>query len=163
MVANRLAAGHPAGLGWLRAPPIGFDPLHQLPLSGDLLRLLVAAYEHVMATRKFQHLAVVEIPSVDGVPEYAPPRTGANGVRFQSAPAGRDLLDFAGVPPEYVCGVLSPAEVFAIPGNAYAYLSVESMIGNNTDLRYVQSYLHNPHLLAAANHVPVDAADTVPK
>lgn len=37
------------------------------------------------------------------------------------------------------------------------------MIGNNTDLRYVQSYLHNPHLLAAANHVPVDAADTVPK
>eukprot|EP00667_Euglena_gracilis_P010962 EG_transcript_11184 len=161
MIANRIREGRPTSVGWLRAPPVGLDPVGQLPFAGDLLRLLVAAYEHVLATRSFEHLAVIEFPQLPEVPDYAPPRSAANGVKFVSTT--RDLLDFGGMPQEYVYGILNPGEVFCIPGNAYAYLNVESMVGNNTDLRVVQSYIHNPYLLDPARHVPVDAADTVPR
>lgn len=160
MVANREKAGQAAGLGWLRAPPVGFDLAAQLPFSGDLLRLLVSAYEHVIATQPFEHIAVVEFPQIPGIPEFAPPRSAANGVKFVSTE--RDLLDFTNLPQEYTYGVLSPNEPFCVPGNAYAYLSLESMIGNNTDLRYVQSYIHNPYLMDADRYVAVDATRTVP-
>eukprot|EP00668_Euglena_longa_P033328 GGOE01042875.1.p1 GENE.GGOE01042875.1~~GGOE01042875.1.p1 ORF type:complete len:444 (-),score=129.24 GGOE01042875.1:535-1767(-) len=160
MVANRIREGHPS-VGWLRAPPVGLDLVEQLPFAGDLLRLLVAAYEHVLATHSFQHLAVIEFPELRDIPDYAPPRSVANGVKFVSTT--RDLLDFGGMPEEYIYGILNPGEVFCIPGNAYAYLNTDSMVGNNTDLRFVQSYIHNPYLMDATRYIPVDAADTVPR
>lgn len=58
----------------------------------------------------------------------------------------------------HVCGVLNAGDCYCIPGNEFGYCSVEAMIGNNTDLRVVQSYIHNPYLLDACRHVPVSVA-----
>ena len=58
----------------------------------------------------------------------------------------------------YTCGALNAGDCFCIPGNEFGYASVEAMIGNNTDLRVGQSYVHNPYILDASRHVAVDVA-----
>lgn len=68
--AGSHGASTPPSPAWPIAAP---DPVGQLPFAGDLLRLLVAAYEHVLATRSFEHLAVIEFPQLPEVPDYAPP------------------------------------------------------------------------------------------
>ena len=61
----------------------------------------------------------------------------------------------------HVCGALNAGDCFCIPGNESGYASVEAMIGNNTDLRRVQSYIHNPHLLDEAKYHPVHTPQTL--
>ena len=56
------------------------------------------------------------------------------------------------------------AHSFCIPGNDYPYVSLEAMLGNNTDLRYVQSYIFNPYLMDPSRYVavPVPQGTAVP-
>ena len=61
----------------------------------------------------------------------------------------------------HVCGALNAGDCFCIPGNESGYASVEAMIGNNTDLRRVQSYIHNPPLLDEAKYHPVHTPQTL--
>ena len=86
--------------------------------------------------------------------------TPVNGVRIvKGSENRRDVLLWT--PAEaaaHVCGVLNAGDCYCIPGNEFGYCSVEAMIGNNTDLRVVQSYLHNPYILDACRHVPVSVA-----
>ena len=134
--------------GWFRATPVGLDPVNPVPFAEDMMRLLIRAYEHVLAVQAFPHIAAVEFPVLtccDGADAYWPSQRHINGVALETTE--RDLLDFAGTGEGYVCGFLNPGNSFCIPGNGYSYLSVESMVGNNTDLRYVQSYIHNPYLM----------------
>ena len=47
----------------------------------------------------------------------------------------------------FVCGIILPVDGFSMPGNTNGFDSAESAVANCTDLRVVQSYVHNYHLL----------------
>ena len=81
-----------------------------------------------------------------------------NGVRIVKG-LRRDVLQWTPEEAaEYTCGALNAGDCYCIPGNEFGYCSVEAMIGNNTDMRVGQHYLHNPYMLDAARHVPVDVS-----
>ncbi|RUR20695.1 type IV secretion protein Dot [Legionella sp. km535] len=69
---------------------------------------------------------------------------------------GRDVLQFTEKETDiyFPCAV-NPSDAFAYTGNEWGFGSVESMIGNNSSLRFDQVIHANPLLLDIKHHIPV--------
>ena len=58
----------------------------------------------------------------------------------------------------FVCGTILPVDGFALPGNTRDFDTAESCVGNCTDLRILQSYVHNYHVLDMQRYTSVKAS-----
>uniref|UniRef100_A0A7S1NTT2 Uncharacterized protein n=1 Tax=Eutreptiella gymnastica TaxID=73025 RepID=A0A7S1NTT2_9EUGL len=159
MVAIKNQAADRPRPGWLRATPVSVDPISPLPFLPEMLAMWVQAYEHVLSAQDFPNVQVVEFPML--VDTYIPTQPEIRGIQLKTTTG--DLLDFPATD-GYVHGLLNPGNSFCIPGNDYPYVSLEAMLGNNTDLRYVQSYIFNPYLMDPSRYiaVPVPQGSAVP-
>lgn len=66
----------------------------------------------------------------------------------------RDVLEFREEEIEkYLPAAINPSDAFALTGNEWGYGSVESMIGNNSSIRFDQVHHMNPLILDPSHHV----------
>lgn len=145
-------------LGLFKATALGMGffarnaRFHSGTIAPHLAKLLLTAYETVLKSYAFPHIAVIEFP--DFMKGQYSPRFTCKDIEIRCTQ--RDVLDFTAQEAQmFVLGVLNAGDCFCIPGNEPGYQSVEAMIGNNTDLRIVQAYYHNPQLLDKSRHIGI--------
>lgn len=151
--------------GWLKGTAIGMGFFAQMgggvgSIAHHLMPLMLHAWHTVLTSHDWSPwIAVLELPDFSGGGQYTPAwgDSPVNGVRIvKGSSKRRDVFLFT--PDEardYVPGALNAGDCYCIPGNEFGYASVEAAMGNNSDIRVVQNYQHNPCLLDAARHVPV--------
>ena len=112
-----------------------------------LMPLLVGATEAALKTHRYPNIASIEFCDFSKDGSFAPTGQSVNGVDTTHGPRS-DVLDFSKqVQERRVPGLLNPSDCFACVGNETRYLSVESMIGDNTTIRTTQCYLWNEQVL----------------
>jgi hypothetical protein len=146
-----------SGMGFFAKLAMTYD------ISGQLFPTLLAAYKHVLENYHFPHIDCVEFP----IQTHG--RSECFKLIFESTPqigditvfhCPRDLLDFTGLDPEKVLPVAVIAgDANAFAGNEWFYGSVDSMVGNNSDIRLTQVPLTNPLLLDPSHQVAVTIDD----
>ena len=146
-------------LGWLKATGVGMGCFAYLPEIGRIDHVLKPLYFDAwrMVLSKQGHLfpliGFIEFPPFDFCPPWK--EDAFHGIQVLRG-VKRDVLYWTGEEASrYVCGALNPADGFSVPGNEFAYQSVEAMIGNNTDLQVTQNFVHNAHVLDPDHHIPV--------
>jgi hypothetical protein len=148
----------PSRRGWLRltAAGMGFFAMYlrRVDLSPTLMSRFLAALRSLAEEGGVPaNVRVIELPDFaagrywlgrEGEGDKA---IGIGGVTFLHAPR-LDILS----PPDaevlrcYAVGFINPADAFSWKGNEGGWASVEAMVGDNTDMRYVQVPARNPHL-----------------
>lgn len=149
-------AGKPA---FLKATAIGMGFFAKLNCQYDIRHHLypyyLRAFRDLLKTGRFPHIAQVEFPIFtelfEEFYENILNEDTYGGVSVKQS--GRDVLDFSPAEQErfYTC-IVNPSDANSLPGNEWGYASVESMIGNNTSLRFDQVHLMNPLVLEPAKH-----------
>lgn len=158
--------------GYLKATAVGMGFFSVLPdmstnISNILVNYLLSAYYYVLKNfgDKFEYIKVIEFPDFmngyyclnDYIQDYDDDSNddseNINGIEikhtmYNDLLCNLDFLNEQGL----IVGVLNAGDCFCIPGNEMSYASVESMIGNNSDLRFVQSYIQNKHVLDVNNN-----------
>ena len=146
--------------GWLKLTAVGMGFFAKLDMkksiAGILVSLFLQAFHWVASnlSSKFNKIKVVEFPDYGG--SYKPYWGDQVGSFRTVHTYKRDILLLTGEDANYQVGVVNPADVMSYKGNEPQYASGESMIGNNTDLRYNQVAVFNPYLLQAGNYVSVN-------
>ena len=120
-----------------------------------LMPILVQATEAALEAHSYPNLARIEFCDFSKDGSFAPSGRSVNGVDTTHGPRS-DVLDFSRDAKEsYVVGLLNPSDCFACVGNETRYLSVESMIGDNTTIRHTQCYIWNSEVLEERNYIEV--------
>lgn len=113
------------------------------------------AFRDLLKTGQYPHIAKIEFPTMTESFEeiYKNTMTDERYGGVQVTQSSRDVLQFTDKEKEeyYVC-VVNPSDANALPGNEWAYGSVEAMIGLNTSLRADQVYLMNKDVLSPDHH-----------
>ena len=125
-----------------------------------LMPILVKATETALKQHQYQSIAVIEFCDFSKTGAFAPTQKEISSVELIHGPRA-DILDFSSeVKEEMVMGLLNPSDCFACIGNETQYLSVESMIGDNTTIRSTQCYIWNEQCLNEEKYIAVgDPAD----
>jgi hypothetical protein len=142
--------------GYLQVVAIGMGFFAKLlmekSITNIILPIWLKAFEDVLKKFVFENIAIIEF--LDFMKGKFTPSFNTltiNNIKIISSLDNMNILKS-----NYIMGLLNPGDVFAIPGNERGYQSVESMIGNNSDLRLVQSYVFNKNLLNSKNYISVD-------
>ncbi|EKD71842.1 MAG: hypothetical protein ACD_46C00085G0002 [uncultured bacterium] len=134
-----------------------------------LVPIYINALKEVLKSHQFKQLEYVEVPYFDHITEglieifTKDDEAEINGVKLIFSEE-IDLLQVKHVDlDQYRLCVVNPSDAHAYPGNEYGLskyqpTSVESAIGNNTDIRYVQNFAVNEELLKLENWVGVKIA-----
>jgi histone H4 len=162
----------------LRLPAVGAGFFAHIPHRGamighEIARLLMEAFvsglEGLMTEQRDLPWVAVEFPcftATYALTQAQRQRIADAGLMLLSYNAKgkpvmhRDILSDvpkdAGVAIDHVLA-LNPGDAFSLPGNEMPSASVEAMLGNNTDLRFVQSFHHNPLLWTDGVYRAVDS------
>lgn len=70
----------------------------------------------------------------------------------------KDALDASAVQPGSVMAVAIAGDALALPGNRRGYVSVESMVANNTSFRRDASWVYNPNMISDKFHSQLGGA-----
>ncbi|MCJ1326756.1 hypothetical protein MMC10_003421 [Thelotrema lepadinum] len=128
-------------------------------IGTTLMPILVKATEAALRANSYPAIGCVEFCDFSGDGSFAPTtgciKNGEQEIRLIHGPRS-DVLDFPKeVVKDYVLGLLDPSDCFACVGNETRYLSVESMIGDNTTIRSTQCYIWNEQALDEDKYIPV--------
>ncbi len=147
--------------GWLKLTAVGMGFFAKLDMRKSiadiLLPLFLQAFHWVASklSHTFSNIKVVEFPDYSG--SYKPYWGDQVGSFRTVHTYKRDILLLTDEDSIYKVGIVNPADVMSYKGNEPQYASGESMIGNNTDLRYNQVAVFNPYLLQSSNYVGVNS------
>jgi hypothetical protein len=145
----------------LKATAVGMGFFARINGSCEIDYLLypyfLRAFKKLLTEQSYPWIAKIEFPTFnelqqhqfDGVFEnYSNP--------VQVIQTGRDVLKFSAAETEqYFPCAINPSDAFAYIGNEWGFGSVESMIGNNSSLRFDQVPHANPLLLQSQHHIPI--------
>jgi hypothetical protein len=158
--------------GYLHATALGAGYFAQFLGKKDISKLiyqtLLDAYEVVLKSidigdygNPIRKIGTIILPDFTGTKRLYTPKIPNFGLDWITVKGQhKDCLDFRNIDTRiYTLGVINAGDSFAIPGNEFAYSSVEAMIGNNTDLRLMQNYHLNPYLLKRSNWVKINLRD----
>ncbi|MBI2785088.1 MAG: hypothetical protein HYX60_01790 [Legionella longbeachae] len=138
-------------------------------IKNYLISIYLDALDHVLKVENFPQIAVIECAVfgeemrqvVDLCRNKKENKINNIELFF---PSNSDSLDFTGISAEqYHYCVANPSDVNSYPGNEIGYsinhpTSVESAIGNNTDIRYIQNHSLNPALLDIKNWIGISTS-----
>lgn len=158
---------------YLKLPFMGMGYFAKIDCAYDIKNLLtpiyITALEHVLKHKNFAGLDTIEIPVFDEETQIIIDlfvknnNSKINNVNLIFLPFN-DVLNFTGInETEYNLCVLNPGDANSLPGNEVGYspnhpTSVESAIGNNTDIRTVQNFMLNDNLVNPKNWVGVSVS-----
>ena len=153
-------------LGYFKISAIGCGFFSNVAEAGinigtTLMPILVKATEAALGSNVYPSIGCVEFCDFSGDRSFAPSteliKNGNRDIHLIHGPRS-DVLDFSKeVMKDYVLGLLNPSDCFACVGNETRYLSVESMIGDNTTIRSTQCYIWNEQALDEDKYIPVYA------
>ncbi|MDX1902241.1 MAG: hypothetical protein SFW66_09635 [Gammaproteobacteria bacterium] len=135
-----------------------------------LIPIFLSALRRALEKQTFKHLHTIEIPIFEEETAqivdvfFRENSFDINNIKVIFTPR-EDILDFTDVDSkEYDLCVLNPGDANSFPGNEIGLskngpTSVESAIGNNTDIRYVQNHLLNPNITQRENWIGVAIED----
>lgn len=160
-------AGKPA---FLKATAVGMGYFAQINCQYDIKHQLypyfLQAFKNALERDTYPHIACIEFPLFEELfnefYQQFLPEPVYGGVTLRAG--RRDLLNFTAEEREqyYVC-VVNPSDANALPGNEWTDSSVESMLANNTSLRFDQVHLINPQVLDPSNWVRLRIQDHAPE
>ncbi|HCU5990184.1 TPA: type IV secretion protein Dot [Legionella pneumophila] len=137
------------GMGFFAKIDCGYDIKHMI------FPYYLRAYKKLLSEHKFPWIAKIEFPIFNEIQQeqFDSIFEDYNGLTkvYQST---RDVLQFREEEIEkYLPAVINPSDAFALTGNEWGYASVESMIGNNSSIRFDQVHHMNPLILDPSHHV----------
>lgn len=153
---------------YIKFPLVGLGHFAQVGgthnISEHLLGPYLRAISDAIASTNDPRLQVIEVPIFDN--------NHMDTVNFLienislsskiSITLSNDVLDIDRIDDKkfHIC-IVNPSDANSMPGNELAYTSVESAIGNNTDLRYMQNCYLNHHLLNPSNWIAINPSHSL--
>jgi endonuclease/exonuclease/phosphatase (EEP) superfamily protein YafD len=137
------------GAGWFAKTPNGTD------LGSQVKQCIINAFGLHLSKEHFPHLEHFEFLY------YEEDELDEKSVTalHEAVPTSFSFTDIcAPLPAKHshrILGMINPSDTFGQVANEFGYESLEAMIGNNSSLRFDQSYLFNPELLKSANHIAI--------
>ena len=151
-------------LGYFKISAIGCGFFSDVAGAGTnigttLMPTLVKATETALKANSYPSIASVEFCDFSRDGAFAPTtryiENDGREIKLIHGPRS-DVLDFSEkTKNDFVVGLLNPSDCFACVGNETRYLSVESMIGDNTTIRSTQCYIWNEQALDEEKYVPI--------
>ncbi|KTD52965.1 hypothetical protein [Legionella quateirensis] len=152
------AAGKPA---LLKATAVGMGFFAKIDGHYEIQHMLypyfLRAFKKLLNEQTYSWIAKVEFPTFSELQQMQFDSVFEDFYnRIEVIQSGRDVLQFSKEETEvyFPCAV-NPSDAFAYTGNEWGFGSVESMIGNNSSLRFDQVPHANPLLLSIQHHIPV--------
>lgn len=143
----------------LKATAVGMGFFAKIDCGYDIQHIIfpyyLRAYKKLLSEHKFPWIAKIEFPIFNEIQQEQfdsifEDYDGPTKV-YRST---RDVLEFREEEIEkYLPAAINPSDAFALTGNEWGYGSVESMIGNNSSIRFDQVHHMNPLILDPSHHV----------
>jgi O-acetyl-ADP-ribose deacetylase (regulator of RNase III) len=144
---------------------LGLEKSFQTSLKKYVVDSLVKTYTTLLESKSFEKGDVIEFPYYDL--EYVP-----QALKLAADKAGveliwrknRDILDFTAIrsvnntlidPELFNRVVFNAGDAFSFVGNEASSKSLEAMLANDSDMRFVFNWLFNPHLFNEKNYVKI--------
>lgn len=115
------------------------------------------AFKKLLAEQSYPWIAKIEFPTFNELQQNQFDCVFEGFLSpIQITQTSRDVLKFSATEIEhYFPCAINPSDAFSYIGNEWGYGSVESMIGNNSSLRFDQVPHANPLLLDSQHHIPI--------
>lgn len=145
----------------LKATAVGMGFFAKIDGSYEIDYLLypyfLRAFKKMLTEQSYPWIAKIEFPTFSELQQNQFNDVFDNFLNpIQVVQAGRDVLKFSAEEIEhYFPCALNPSDAFSYAGNEWGFGSVESMIGNNSSLRFDQVSHANPLILNSHHHIPI--------
>lgn len=145
----------------LKATAVGMGFFARINGSCEIDYLLypyfLRAFKKLLTEQSYPWIAKIEFPTFNELQQHQFDGVFEDFLNpVQVIQTGRDVLKFSAAETElYFPCAINPSDAFAYVGNEWGFGSVESMIGNNSSLRFDQVPHANPLLLQSQHHIPI--------